>query len=296
MRKLKQTQELSRFYCILCLLNFESQEALNLHNEQHFLKENVNRNYVIPKYSCPLCKKSFQNKNSYHEHLLDKSHANSNILQPVVSLQKDASLDNLAKISDTKSISSSKCIKCTKKFLKFTIFERHKQFHRLSSVYECPNCFKPLDSIKKIIRHKSMHLKKERNFECFSCKKEFSKYVTLLSHFESSVCNWKKISKKKGHKKETTTTVSSKLGMREVICQICFTKSENILQHVKTHKSGFSYECFYCLKGFNDYGSMKKHKDAHQPNRFECRNCNTDFNSYEDLVLFFTDLVLFLKI
>ena len=285
MRKLKQTQELSRFYCILCLLNFESQEALNLHNEQHFLKENVNRNYVIPKYSCPLCKKSFQNKNSYHEHLLDKSHANSNILQPVVSLQKDASLDNLAKISDTKSISSSKCIKCTKKFLKFTIFERHKQFHRLSSVYECPNCFKPLDSIKKIIRHKSMHLKKERNFECFSCKKEFSKYVTLLSHFESSVCNWKKISKKKGHKKESTTTVSSKLGMREVICQICFTKSENILQHVKTHKSGFSYECFYCLKGFNDYGSMKKHKDAHQPNRFECRNCNTDFNSYEDLVL-----------
>ena len=120
---------------------------------------------------------------------MDKLHVNSPLLQPRVFAKRHSQA--------AKSNQSLKCSVCTKKFLKSSIYEKHKLFHRSSNLLECPNCFKSLDSLKKVLKHKSIHLKKEKKFECFCCKQEFSKYFSLLSHFQSKICSWNRKAKQK---------------------------------------------------------------------------------------------------
>ena len=187
MRKVNSAQK-GVHYCPLCLLSFDSPKSLNKHNEEHFTRRNYNIQCLTPKIDCPLCKKTFFQKSSFQNHLTDNYHINSSLMQPRVFVKKPPI---------AKPHQSLKCSTCTKKFLKSSIFEKHKLFHRTTSLYECPNCFKSFDSLKKVTKHKSIHLTKEKKFECFSCKKDFSKYFSLLSHFQSKICKWNKKVKQK---------------------------------------------------------------------------------------------------
>ena len=291
MRRLDKKAPVNGHFCSVCLLEFSSKQALNIHNKKHFAPALKKGNYIIPKLFCTVCKGSFDNKDTFHDHLLDENHINSNILHPVVSLEKDSNVDKLfqenkSEVIDelgTEKPNSISCATCTKKFLKKSIYEKHKQFHKPSSNFECPNCFKPLDSTKKILRHKILaHSKKERKFECFCCRKEFSKYSSLLYHFQSSTCNWKKAVRKRVKSVPNISPIKS----TQVICQICFTSSSDILHHVKTHTSGYHYECYHCLKGFLDLESLKVHKEKHIDGNFECHICSKQpIKTYEDLVL-----------
>ena len=188
MRKVNSAEK-ERHYCPVCLLSFDSPRNLKEHSEEHFTRRNHALKCLTPKIECPLCKKEFFQKSSFQNHLMDNHHVNSSLMQPRVFVNKYSQI--------TKPDKSLKCLICTKKFLKTSIFEKHKLFHRTTSLYECPNCFKPIDSLKKVMKHKSIHMTKERKFECFSCKKDFSKYFSLLSHFQSKVCRWNKKANRK---------------------------------------------------------------------------------------------------
>ena len=188
MRKLRSDQR-GKYYCLYCLLSFDSPCSLTRHNQEHFDKRNYKTKFLTPQIICILCKKKFFKKSSFLNHLMDKLHVNSPLLQPRVFAKRHSQA--------AKSNQSLKCSVCTKKFLKSSIYEKHKLFHRSSNLLECPNCFKSLDSLKKVLKHKSIHLKKEKKFECFCCKQEFSKYFSLLSHFQSKICSWNRKAKQK---------------------------------------------------------------------------------------------------
>ena len=189
MRKVNSAIKKERHYCPFCLLSFDSPRNLNEHSKEHFARRNHAIKCLTPKIECPLCQKVFFQKLSFQDHLMDNHHVNSSLMQPRVFVKKYSQI--------TKPDQSLKCPICTKKFLKTSIFEKHKLFHRTTSLYECPNCFKSIDSLKKVMKHKSIHMTKERKFECFCCKKDFSKYFSLLSHFQSKVCRWNKKTVKK---------------------------------------------------------------------------------------------------
>ena len=314
MRKVNSAQK-GGHYCPSCLLSFDSPKSLNKHNEEHFTKRNYYIQCLTPKIDCPLCKKTFFQKSSFQNHLTDKYHVNSSLMQPRVFVKKPP-------IAQPQQ--SLKCSTCTKKFLKSSIFEKHKLFHRTTSLYECPNCFKSFDSLKKVTNHKSIHLTKEKKFECFSCKKEFSKYFSLLSHFQSKICKWNKKCKQKQisfpaqeNKIEPTDTIlkegvhSNLISIRDefltlgsyeaypikvvnshdVTCSVCqarFTAPtpsrimDSFNNHAKFHTRLYPFECPYCYMGYHSLLEMKIHKRNHLLNetKYTCTVCSSVFENF----------------
>ena len=315
MRKVNSAEKRG-YYCPLCLLSFESINNLNKHNEDHFTRRNFTIKCLTPKIDCPLCKKTFFQKSSFKNHLMDNYHVNSVLMQPRVVIKKPSQI--------SKPDKSLKCPICTKKFLKTSIFEKHKLFHRTSSFYECPNCFKSFDSLKKVVKHKSIHMTKEKKFECFCCKKDFSKYFSLLSHFQSKVCRWNRKTKNKQisfhaqeNKVNSNDTISKEdihsnlesihdeflnLGSYEahpikvvnsddVTCSVCqarFTAPtpsrimDSFNNHAKFHTRLYPFECPYCYMGYHSLLEMKIHKRNHILNdtKYTCTVCSTVFENF----------------
>merc|ERR1712066_1212270 len=75
MRKLRSDQR-GKYYCLFCLLSFDSPCSLTRHNQEHFEKRNYKTKFLTPQIICILCKKKFFKKSSFINHLMDKLHVN----------------------------------------------------------------------------------------------------------------------------------------------------------------------------------------------------------------------------
>ena len=247
------------YTCTSCLLQFSDENTLNLHKNYHLLREDK---IIVPKMTCRVCKVKYTDKSKFESHLLSEEHVKSSLFHPKVVIDRDPKIKKFMNNHYSKSI--RKCNICMKVFYDRELYEKHIKFHKTGSIYECPNCFKPLSNIKMMNKHKIFHSKQERRFRCFTCNKQSTKYGTLLAHLENSLCGRKN---KKSKKKPES--------IQAVVCQICFEDSRNILSHVKTHTTGFQYECYHCLRGFADKDSLSRHKADHKKG-FQCKNCHDD--------------------
>ena len=82
---------------------------------------------------------------------------------------------------------SNTCPICTKVF-QGKLLAEHKVYHQNDSKFECPFCFKPFPTLMQMLKHKTSHARCHNKFQCYKCKKSFSRYEMLLSHFNTSHC------------------------------------------------------------------------------------------------------------
>lgn len=154
------------FECTICRWRFSSANNLKRHAIKHtsILTESTTRLQEPTSYSCRLCSRAFQKKESLASHM--KIHKNDAFIDNAVGVEKLA------------------CELCPKTFTKVGQLTRHMRGHDEMKVHQCNIC------LKRFARHGMLvdHINRHNNikpYQCPFCAKSFHQSCTLREHIRT---------------------------------------------------------------------------------------------------------------
>ncbi|CAG7717982.1 unnamed protein product [Allacma fusca] len=157
--------------------------------------------------------------------------------------------------------------------------------------YGCEVCSETFSRAEYLRRHRNCHNKS--NFTCPTCNAGFTREAKREQHMKFHDPNYKK-------KEEVVVYVSpvktegtdrsfiKKLGNGLQECKICgkvMPSSQNMLQHVITHKgeADKTFTCEFCGSSYKTKACLRNHQQNHEDARHICKICDQIFKRRQQL-------------
>ena len=233
--------------CQVCSKSFLMMAELERHVEIVHIKSKT--------YECKHCKETFDSSGKYHYHLSTVHSTNSFVCDTCgLSCKTRVILNSHIQMHFERNCI---CDVCGSGFKTPAKLEDHKAVH-MERTHKCtvPGCDKYFPRDKDMRRHvKKWHFKREKNYKCNQCTKEFYQPGQLLQHQRGV-----------------------HLGLKDFKCDLCDFEAayhNTLREHILTIHEGVMYRCDYpgCTKEMNRKGNLDAHKkSAHGILRINERN------------------------
>ncbi|KRZ06009.1 Zinc finger protein [Trichinella zimbabwensis] len=229
-----------KFTCNQCNTNFPSQAAVDV----HFKSKHMER---IREHVCPLCQKSFYEKESLTKHMREHN-------GPFYT-----------------------CGQCGRQFVEEALLKKHITIHTETRHYVCNVCEKMFSRASSLSAHLRIH-SGERAYKCKICERRFNHRFELKYHLRTHgdnfpfVCHCCGLRFREKDKLAIHKTVHKRNKLYQ--CSSCwkaFSKLEDLQMHVDGHRRIRHYPCLKCDRAYNSLVHLEKHMQVHateQPYRY----------------------------
>ncbi|CAG7815552.1 unnamed protein product [Allacma fusca] len=213
-------------------------------------------------FQCGFCGKTFQQKNTFQNHL--RSHREGeDPYQCDICSKTFAVPARLTRHYRTHTGEKPyQCEYCNKSFSVKENLSVHRRIHTKERPYKCEVCERAFEHSGKLHRHMRIHTG-ERPHRCTICQKTFIQSGQLVIHMRTHT------------------------GEKPYVCKVCnkgFTCSKQLKVHTRTHTGEKPYTCDICGKSFGYNHVLKLHQVAHYGEKvYKCTLCNGTFNSKKAL-------------
>ena len=208
--------------------------------------------YHLPKcdggpFDCQLCSSSFVKRKSLNEHktMVHASETPFHCSECPRKFKLNNSLQKHMVNAHEKEITSFKCDKCGKRFVKKVYLTNHQtRFHNLFKPFLCQVCGDRFISSPSLESHMKIHQNVKR-FSCQTCKKEFRRRDKLNFH------------------------LAVHTGERPHKCSICqkgFIRKSKLQDHIRRHTGEKRFSCLVCNKMYSGSYDLRLHLQRHHPN------------------------------
>ncbi|XP_046703089.1 zinc finger protein 1035 [Silurus meridionalis] len=260
------------FVCKICELRFWTPKSLNAHQRlSHSSVEPrktivpcLKTDQVSPKvYTCQPCNKIYTIRRSYMKHIRAKHNGSAKSLDDLKSAPTEHQLSNNESSrsnADDKAVGEDDrgeddhgeddddeddgdapyfpCHVCGKTFLTSENLEDHQRCHLGEKPYECEECGKCFIQLVNLQQHQRSH---KSEFQCQMCGKGFVSLFALRKHKHTHV---------------------GKHPHRCTKCQLSFTRSSKLREHMTTHREE-NFPCDLCHENFSCKSSRAEHRKIH---------------------------------
>ncbi|KRZ74666.1 Zinc finger protein 37 [Trichinella papuae] len=219
-----------KFTCNQCNTNFPSQAAVDV----HFKSKHMER---IREHVCPLCQKSFYEKESLTKHMREHNGPFYTCGQCGRQFVEEALLKKHITIH-------TECKICERRFNHRFELKYHLRTHGDNFPFVCHCCGLRFREKDKLAIHKTVH-KRNKLYQCSSCWKAFSKLEDLQMHVD-------------GHRR-----------IRHYPCLKCdraYNSLVHLEKHMQVHATEQPYRCGDCGSSFKEKNLLEKHMKVHMPN------------------------------
>ncbi|XP_052067652.1 zinc finger protein Xfin-like isoform X2 [Mytilus californianus] len=234
--------------CTVCYLSFQSSSELEEHVQTHKGQE---------KHKCDICFKSYTKFGGLEEHR-EKVH----------------------------NIYSKKCIKCHVVFFSSLEYENHLETECVSKQNTCDVCMQIFKTESELQKHLQVH-EERKDIVCSICSKKFDSLKELLNHKEVHMYQKCKICFKKFVSEdilnEHMKVHYGKNCQQCSICGKCFPSERLFKEHKDTDHPNATVKCDICQNTFKTFPELVNHMKKHEPEKFDCKDCDKSFNSSKQL-------------
>lgn len=227
------------------------------------------------RYNCPMCKVSFPTKKSYESH--KKSHKSDGKYECEVCQQSFENVDKLfnhIRKHDDKTEESEKyqCNICQACFIDLSELDSHVRMHfDLDIRYKCSICDNSFFDIEHLVKHTTAVHNNISNitFTCYICGDLFSSSDDFIKHDQdhkkdSGLLNCLECGEKfsclsslNTHKRTHTTSRTQPYACQK--CNLRFSRSEDLHNHVRVHDGKSIYSCTLCDRMFAHSKNLTNH-------------------------------------
>ncbi|KRZ74664.1 Zinc finger protein with KRAB and SCAN domains 8 [Trichinella papuae] len=167
-----------KFTCNQCNTNFPSQAAVDV----HFKSKHMER---IREHVCPLCQKSFYEKESLTKHMREHNGPFYTCGQCGRQFVEEALLKKHITIhTETRHYV---CNVCEKMFSRASSLSAHlpihKTVHKRNKLYQCSSCWKAFSKLEDLQMHVDGH-RRIRHYPCLKCDRAYNSLVHLEKHMQ----------------------------------------------------------------------------------------------------------------
>ncbi|KRY74994.1 Zinc finger protein [Trichinella pseudospiralis] len=236
-----------KFTCNQCNTNFPSQAAVDV----HFKSKHMER---IREHVCPLCQKSFYEKESLTKHMREHN-------GPFYT-----------------------CGQCGRQFVEEALLKKHITIHTETRHYVCNVCEKMFSRASSLSAHLRIH-SGERAYKCKICERRFNHRFELKYHLRTHgdnfpfVCHCCGLRFREKDKLAIHKTVHKRNKLYQ--CSSCwkaFSKLEDLQMHVDGHRRIRHYPCLKCNRAYNSLVHLEKHMQVHATEQpYRCGDCGSSF-------------------
>jgi len=107
-----------------------------------------------------------------------------------------------------------RCVVCSKEFLKYALFKRHKNEHLDEKAFRCRLCSMSFNFEENFNLHKMLHeAEKDGNLQCKVCPAKFSRFASLKSHLRIHEKNENLVCQECGDEFSTQLRLDAHTGM-----------------------------------------------------------------------------------
>ncbi|XP_068992698.1 zinc finger protein 846-like [Neodiprion pinetum] len=166
-------------------------------------------------------------------------------------------------------------------YLKVHLRRHNKEFTEICKIYN-----KGFYGKSPLRLHMTTHADR-RSCVCKVCNKSFHNQLYLNSHirtqhsserrrkFTSEICNFQTF-----YKHSYKQHLSSHTGAAHIQCKVCgkLIREHYMKIHIRIHTNEKPEVCKYCSKAFRSRPYLVQHQKTHTYGRFECADCNKNFN------------------
>ncbi|KRX68923.1 Zinc finger protein [Trichinella sp. T9] len=236
-----------KFTCNQCNTNFPSQAAVDV----HFKSKHMER---IREHVCPLCQKSFYEKESLTKHMREHN-------GPFYT-----------------------CGQCGRQFVEEALLKKHITIHTETRHYVCNVCEKMFSRASSLSAHLRIH-SGERAYKCKVCERRFNHRFELKYHLRTHGDNFPFVCHCCGlrFREKDKLAIHKTLHKRSKLyqCSSCwkaFSKLEDLQMHVDGHRGIRPYPCLECDRAYSSLGHLEKHMQVHATEQpYRCGDCGSSF-------------------
>ncbi|OUC41770.1 zinc finger, C2H2 type [Trichinella nativa] len=237
-----------KFTCNQCNTNFPSQAAVDV----HFKSKHMER---IREHVCPLCQKSFYEKESLTKHMREHN-------GPFYT-----------------------CGQCGRQFVEEALLKKHITIHTETRHYVCNVCEKMFSRASSLSAHLRIH-SGERAYKCKVCERRFNHRFELKYHLRTHGDNFPFVCHCCGlrFREKDKLAIHKTLHKRSKLyqCSSCwkaFSKLEDLQMHVDGHRGIRPYPCLECDRAYSSLGHLEKHMQVHATEQpYRCGDCAQQYH------------------
>ncbi|KAL1490611.1 hypothetical protein ABEB36_013273 [Hypothenemus hampei] len=227
------------------------------------------------KYSCDICKKTFQHLGRCEIHKRSHKikyscreqncHVRDENREAIMTHQKETGHVGISMFEEISNLNGVLMLPIDNKESQKSVKIEEKK----DKLFKCDKCSNSFSCKQNYEVHKKAVHDKEKPFKCYICNKEFAYACSLKSHML-------------GHK-DTSATQSS-----EFSCDVCnktFQHPSGLLYHKDTEHGNRRFVCNKCDKSFKHRQLLLRHQLVHSDERpFKCKQCNRQFKTKTHLL------------
>ncbi|XP_006902089.1 PREDICTED: zinc finger protein 292 [Elephantulus edwardii] len=241
-------------YCVLCDKEFLGHRIVR-HAQKHY-KDGV--------YSCPICAKNFNSKESFVPHVT--LHVKQSSKERLAAMKPLRRLGRPPKITATnenqKTVNNAVIKQDQRPIKKNSLYSTDFIVFNDNDGSDDENDDKDKSYEPEVIPVPKPVPVNEFNCPVSFCKKGFKYFKNLIAHV-------------KGHKDNEDAKRFLEMQSKKVICQYCrrhFVSVTHLSDHLQMHCGSKPYICIQmkCKAGFNSYAELLTHRKEHQVFRAKC--------------------------
>lgn len=295
-------------FCRYCIKIFDNAAALGNH-----LPECIRSKTGNP-FDCIICKKSFNTDDSFRAHVQSKHNPNNKKFKCEICGRHFAQQSALEKhYASHDKAAQHPCDYCGRIFPRSDALKCHKvRMHSEPGTHYCTVCCRIFGTAAELSEHKSVcgsrrkkqlefnkHIDENASFECYICRRSFTRPSALRGHFrlkhsseairfKCTICD-KGFSTKFVLDNHTRCHYKS-VNDRKLMCSVCgkyLSTNDSLQNHMLVHSGDKPFACPHdeCNKHFRNKITLAEHIRTHTGALFPCTidGCDQGFLRRRDL-------------